>query len=125
MVLDKYLVSVRCHKNSLAEKDVAHLVDNLRGRIGIEVNYILMTSGFVDITVAVDAQIESFAAYHKTLVQRGQEDEVTASEPVDRNSQKSMVAPGIASHYGSVAIGSCLVRYDNLPLERIFQVYQF
>ena len=125
MILDEYLIGVRSHKNSLAEQDFPYLVDNLRGWIGIEIDYVLMTSRFIDISVAVDAEIELLAAYDKTFVQGRQKDEIPPSKLIDRNCKKSMVTPGIASHDGCVAIGSCLVRHDDLSFERIFQVYQF
>ena len=48
-----------------------------------------------------------------------------ASESVNRNSQKTMLPPGVASHYGSVAGGSCLVGAKDLPLQGIREVDQF
>ena len=73
----------------------------------------------------MDTEIELLAADHNTLVHRRKQHILPSSEIVDRHSQQSMIPSRIAGHQRGVAVRTCLVRKDNLPFQRIFQVYKF
>ena len=78
-----------------------------------------MSPGLVDVTVAMDAKVELLSSQDKALVHGGKQKVLLPSEIVYRHGQEAMVTPGVASHYGSVAIGSGLVGADDLPLKGI------
>ena len=69
LILDKHLIIVRNHHNGLGENDSTDLVGYHRHRIGIEVDDVLMTSWFVSITIAVDAEVELLSAHHEAFIE--------------------------------------------------------
>ena len=76
-----------------------------------------MSTRLIDVSVAVYAKIEFLASQFEAFVQRRQQQVDFSPESIHRHSQKAMVTPCVASHYGSVAISAGLVGQDNLPLQ--------
>ena len=68
LVADHNLVLVRYQENALRELYLTHPVGDHRYRVGLEVHDILMSSRFIDVPVAVDAEIERLAVYLKALI---------------------------------------------------------
>ena len=122
LVLDEELVGVLRQDQALAEDDLADLVGDHRDRVGIEVHDVLVPARFIDVPVAVDAQVEPLPAEREAFVQGGQEHVPVTSEPLHRNGQEAVVAARVASHDGRVAIRAGLAREQDFPLQRVGQV---
>ena len=118
------LILVGSQENLLCENDFADLIDNLRYRIGSKVDDILMASWLIDISIAVDSEIERLPSYEQRLVDRRQQHIHAASEIIYRDGKKTVITPCIACHDTCVADRTCLVREDNLPLQRIRQIHK-
>ena len=119
LVLDEHLVLVKGQNEALAENHVSDLVGDVGHRVLCKIDDILVAAGLIDVTVAVDAQVELLAADHQTFVKRGQKHIVIPAEAVEGHGKKAVVAAGIAPHDGGIAIRARLVGADNLALERI------
>ena len=117
LVADQDLIGVRSEKDRFREHGASDFVNHLGSRISLEIDDVLVSPGLIDVAIAVDTQIELLAIQHDTLVHRGEKKVRFASELVNRNGQKTMITPCVASDYGSVAIGSGLVGVDNLPFQ--------
>ena len=76
-----------------------------------------MAARFIDVSIAMDSQIELLAFKHKAFIHRGQKQMHPASESVHRDGQKAVVATGVASDYGSIAVSSRLVGAYDLPFQ--------
>jgi hypothetical protein len=70
LISDKHLVIIRHHGDGLREDNTSDLIGNLRYRVGVEVNDVLMAPRFIGITVAMDSEVELLAAENKALVKR-------------------------------------------------------
>ena len=123
-VLYEQLVFVGHEEDALAEDNLAHLVGDGRDRIGVEVDDILVPAWLVDVAVAVDAEVELLAFHDERFVEGGKKHVLVAPETVQRDGEQTMIAAGIASDDACVAIGACLVRADDLPLQRVRQIHQ-
>ena len=125
LVLDKDLVFVRQEHQGLAEENITHLVGY--GRIGIraEIHHVLMPAGFIDIAVAMDAKIELLAVHDKGFVHGGEQQILVPPETVQGDGEQSMIAAGVAGDYAGIAVGARLIDADNLPLQRIREIYKF
>ena len=124
-VLNQQLVLVRGHHQFLGKNDFSDFVGHLRHRIRIEIDDVFVSAGFIDIPIAVDAQVETLAPEGQALVQRAQQDIAERAEGINGNAQQAVVAPRIAGHDGRVAIGTGLRREDDFPAERIAEIDQF
>ena len=124
LVLDEQLVSVMGEEKTLAQQHLPHLIGDLRDAVGVEVHNVLVSSGFIGLAIAVNAEVELLAVHGEAFVQRGKEHEPVATETVERHGEEAVVAPGVASQNRSVAIRPRLVRADDLPLQRISQVHK-
>ena len=69
-----------------------------------------MPSRFIDIPIAVDAQVELLTVEHQAFVQCGKQYILSFPETVHRNSEEPVIASCIAGHDRGVAIRACLVR---------------
>ena len=125
LIAKHHLILVRNEENAFRELNLAHPVCDYRHGIGREIHDVLMSSRFIDVPVAVDAEIEDLAIYLKALIHGGEKHILASSEIVHRNAQKAVITPCVAGYNGSVAVSARLVRADNLPLERIRQVHEF
>ena len=114
---DHHLIRIRYEKDAFREGDLADPVGDLRHRISLEINDVLVAARLIDASVAMDAQIEPLPVQDETLIQRGQKQMLLPSESVNRYGQQTMVTPGVASHNRCVAIRSGLVGADDLPLQ--------
>ena len=83
-----------------------------------------MAAGLVDVSVAMDAEVELLAAHYQAHVQVGQEHVAVSSEAVEGDGEQAVVAAGVAAHDGRVAVCARLTRADNLALKGIGQVNQ-
>ncbi len=111
------LIGIRHEQYAFREHNLPDLIGDFRDRVSLEIDDVLVAARLIDITVAVDTQIELFSIKDETFIQRGQEQVRPASESVNRHCQQAMIAPCVASHYGSVAVGARLVGTDDLPLQ--------
>ena len=125
LVLDEELVLIGTQDKGLAEHDFADLVGDGGDGIRIEVNDVLVTAGFIDVSIAMDTQVEPLSAEGEALIEGTQQDVPVSVELFYRNGQKAMVAPRIAGDDGRVAVRTGLVRQDNLSLERILEIDEF
>ncbi len=114
---DHDLVGIRDEKDALGENYLTHPVGDFRHRVSLEIDDVLVTARLIDTPVAMDAKVELLPVKDEALIQRGQKQVLLASESINRHSQQTVVAPCVASHYGSVAVGSGLVGTDDLPLQ--------
>ena len=66
----EHLIIVRNHENRLGEDDLTYLIGDLRLWISVKVNDVLVASRLVDVTIAVDAEVELPSVHEQTLVER-------------------------------------------------------
>ena len=125
LILDEELVFVRAQGDLLAEDDLTDLVGDGGNRVCVEVHDVLVPAGLIDVSVAVDAQVEPLAAQGDAFVQGTQQDVPESVELLHRNGQQAMVAPRITRHDGRVAVRAGLVRQDNLALQGILEIDEF
>ena len=81
-----------------------------------------MTPRLIDVTVAVNAEVEAFTVDYEALVKIGEQEEPVSAETVQSNGQQTVVATGIAGHDARVAIAAGLVCAQNLSLQRIREI---
>ena len=81
-----------------------------------------MSLRIISVAVAVDTEVELLASEDQTFIQGGQQHILSATQLINRDCKQSVIASRIAGHDGRVAVRSCLIRSDDLTLERIFQV---
>ena len=70
VVTDHHLVCVGDQKDGLRQDHASYLVGDLRYRVGLEVDDVLVSPGLIDIPIAMDTQVELFSSQHQALVHR-------------------------------------------------------
>ena len=124
LIFDNDLVFVRRQKDALGKDNLAYLVDDLRNRIRIKIHDVLVATRIINITIAVYAKVELFSADEQGLVYGRQQQIFASAEAVNRHSQQAVITARVARSYCGVADCSRLVRRDNLPAKRVFQIHQ-
>jgi hypothetical protein len=70
----------------------------------------------------MDSQVKLTIVLNDRFIEIGEEYVVIIIQCRLGNDQKSVIFPGMASDEGSAGIGTCPVRADQFPAQRIFQV---
>ena len=69
LVADQDLVGVGYEQDALGENHLAHLVGDLRYGIGLEIDYVLVPARLIDVSIAVDAEVELLAVHNEAFVE--------------------------------------------------------
>ena len=83
-----------------------------------------MSLRIISVAVAVDSEVELLTSEDQTLIQRRKQHILSATQLINRDSEQSVITPCVAGHDRRVAISACLIRRDDLTLERILQVHK-
>ena len=124
-VFDEQAVAVRKEQQGFAEDYVSDLVGDGGDGIGAEVHHVFVPPGFVDVPIAMDAQVELLAVDDYRFVDCGKQQVLVPPETVEGDGQQAVIAAGIASDYAGIAISPRLVDADDLPLQRVGEVHEF
>ena len=111
LVLDHQLVLVRIEYEAFTENNLPDLVGNHRDGICVKVHDVLVTAGFIDVSVAVDAQVETLTAQGKAFVQGAEQQMAVSVEGLHGYGQQTVRTAGVAGHDGRTAERAGLVRH--------------
>ena len=125
LIFNENLVIIRNQDNTFCKHDAPDLVCNRRDRISIKIDNIFMAPRLINISIAMDSEIESLATKDNALINRRKQQVLVPTETVHRNCQKAVVAARVAGDDGCVTIGTGLVGKNNLSPERVFQIDEF
>ena len=115
-ILYKDLVTVLGEKDALAEKHLSDLVGDLRHRIRAEVHYVLVSARLIDVSIAMNSEVELLTLDYEALIQIREQKISVPSETVQGDGQKTVITPRIAGQNRRVAIRTGLIGAQNLPL---------
>jgi hypothetical protein len=97
-ILDKNLIVVRNHHDSLCEQDATDLVSNDWHWRRVKVNDVLMSTRLVGVTIAMNTKVKLLTSKNKTFIQRRKQHILSASQLLNRDSEQSVITSCVASH---------------------------
>ena len=123
-VADQQLVAADHEEQFLAEEHSAYPVGDHRIGIHFEIHDIFVAARFVNLTVAMDAQVERHPVLEQRFVERREEHVAVPAKALDRYGEESVILAGIAAHDGGVAVTAGPVGRKQLPFEGILEIHE-